>query len=102
MSVQLIENGASYHYTIGTGVPIADVRETLTLAVMAIECLHGRSRVQLDAFFTLDEGSRTCVVDAGTDVGRDIAGVFTGYLTNTFGERAFTVERRTDRAVKAS
>lgn len=82
-----------YRYRFDETVPTADVREALTLAAVAAESLHGRSRIHLDAFFELDETARTCVVDAGTDVGRDIARVFTGLLTRTLGERAFCVER---------
>ena len=102
MSVQVSEREASYYYAFPPNTPIAEVGETLTLAVMAAESLHGRARVQLDAFFCLDEASRTCAIDAGTDVGRDIARIFAGYLAKTYGEQAFTVERRTDRVEKAS
>ena len=39
------------------------------------------------------EKKRACVVDAGTEVGRHIARIFTGFLTREFGEEAFKVER---------
>ncbi len=86
----------TYSYHFDESVPISDVGETLLLAVLAAESIHGRARVQLDASFRLDETGRTCVVDAGTDVGRDIARIFTGYLTSEFGEQAFQVERLTE------
>ena len=63
---------------------------------MATEALHGRSRVNLDAKFWLDEKQRVCEVDANDQVGRDIARIFTGFLTREFGEKAFTVERKTE------
>lgn len=93
MPVHPGERREAYHYEFGTDVPLGDVQEALLLAVLAAESLHGRSRVHLDASFRLDEANRSCVVDAGTDVGRDIARVFTGFLTREFGERAFRVER---------
>ena len=82
-----------YRYRFSEGVPLGDVGDSLFLAVMAVESLHGRSLVRLDAAFCLDEKKRSCVVDAATAVGRDIAKVFTGFLTREFGEEAFKVER---------
>lgn len=102
MAVQVNEREASYHYAFPPSVPIGEVGETLTLAVMATESLHGRARVHLDASFVFDESSRMCVIDASTDVGRDLSRIFTGYLTRTFGEQSFSVERRTDRVEKRS
>ncbi len=82
-----------YRYNFSDDVPFRDVEESLLLAVLATESLHGRSLVRLDASFCLDEKKRACVVDAGTEVGRHIARIFTGFLTREFGEEAFKVER---------
>ncbi|NIM21249.1 MAG: hypothetical protein GTN64_02325 [Candidatus Latescibacteria bacterium] len=70
-----------------------DVEDTLMLSVIAAEALHGRSQVHLDATFRLDTKQRVCEVIAGTEVGRDIARIFTGFLTREFGEDAFRIER---------
>jgi hypothetical protein len=35
----------------------------------------------------------SCVIDAGTEVGRDIVRLFTGFAINEFGEEAFRVRR---------
>ncbi len=83
-----------YRYSFSAGVSLRDVEESLLLAVLATESLHGRSLVRLDASFCLDEKKQSCVVDAGTEVGRYIARIFTGFLTREFGEEAFTVERK--------
>jgi len=82
-----------YKYRFAEGVPLKDAEETLFLAVLATESLHGRSQIRLDAKFSVDERKRSCVVDAGTQVGRHIARIFTGFLTREFGEDAFKVER---------
>ena len=82
-----------YRYQLTDGVPFQDVQETLLLAVLATESLHGCSQVRLDASFCLDEDRRACVIDAGTPVGRDLARIFTGFLRREFGEEAFRVER---------
>lgn len=86
-------NRELYRYNFDSKVPIRDVEESLLLAVLAAESLHGRSLVRLDASFCLDSHKHSCVVDAATDVGRAIARIFTGFLTREFGEEAFKVER---------
>ncbi|MFH1891094.1 MAG: hypothetical protein ABIK83_00250 [Candidatus Zixiibacteriota bacterium] len=86
-------NRELYRYNFDSKIPIQDVEESLLLAVLAAESLHGRSLVRLDASFCLDPKKRSCVVDAATEVGRAIARIFTGFLAREFGEEAFKVER---------
>jgi len=86
-------NRELYRYNFDSKVPIRDVEESLLLAVLAAESLHGRSLVRLDASFCLDSQKRSCIVDAATEVGRAIARIFTGFLTREFGEESFKVER---------
>jgi len=86
-------NRELYRYNFDSKIPIQDVEESLLLAVLAAESLHGRALVRLDASFCLDSKKRSCVVDAATDVGRAIARIFTGFLSREFGEEAFKVER---------
>lgn len=90
-----------YRYQFGDAVSSRDIEETLLLAVLAAECLHGQSRVRLDAAYCLDEDHRACVVDASTDVGRDISRVFTGFAIREFGEDAFQVKRVNPDALRA-
>ena len=82
-----------YKYEFSFKVPIDEVERSLALSVLTTESLHGRTRVRLDASFYLDKEKHSCVVDAGTEVGRHIASIFTGYLTREFGENAFRVKR---------
>jgi len=82
-----------YRYRFADSVSMQEVEETLLLSIVAVEALHGRSRVNLDAEFTLDEKQRGCEVDAGNEVGCDIARIFTGLLTTEIGESAFSVDR---------
>lgn len=84
-----------YRYTFADDVPGRDVEETLALAVLAAETLHGAARVRLDASYHLDPAHSVCVIDATTDTGQAVARLFTGLLTREFGERAFTVRRVT-------
>lgn len=82
-----------YKYEFSVDIPLREVEQSLALSVLTTESLHGRSRVRLDASFCLDRERRACIVDAGTEVGRDIARIFTGFLTREFGEDAFKVKR---------
>jgi len=82
-----------YRYQFGEGVPLRDLEETLVLSVLVAESLHGQSRVRLDAACHLEDAKRACVIDATTDVGRDISRIFTGLAIREFGADAFQVER---------
>ena len=86
-------NQSIYRYNFDSKVQLKDVEDSLLLAVMAAESLHGRTMVRLDASFCLDPKKRSCVVDAATEIGRAIARIFTGFLSREFGEDAFKVER---------
>ena len=86
-------NRAIYRYEFPSDLPIQEVERSLALSVLTTESLHGRSQVRMDASFLVDMEKHTCVIDADTEVGRDIARIFTGYLTREFGENAFRVKR---------
>lgn len=80
-----------YRYTFDQSVSMSDAESTLQLAILAAESLLGESIVRLDAAYSIDEQRRVFVVDAGTEVGRSICRIFTGYLTREFGDHAFQV-----------
>ena len=79
------------HYTFKTTIPAGDVEETLLLAVLAAEGLHGQSEVRLEAAYDFDHEQHACVIDCGSEVGRDICRMFTGFALREFGEDAFRV-----------
>ncbi|MCK4415102.1 MAG: hypothetical protein KAY32_16340 [Candidatus Eisenbacteria sp.] len=80
-------------YAFKEAVPSKEIEETLLLAVLAAEGLHGQSRVRLDATYYFDQEKHACVIDSGSDVGRDICRMFTGFAIREFGEAAFSVCR---------
>jgi hypothetical protein len=82
-----------YKYRFNRDVPPKDLEQSLLLAVVAVECLHGESRVRLDARYCLRAKDGVCVIDAGSDVGKHLNRVFTGFVTREFGEGAFRVHR---------
>ena len=80
-------------FEFGQSVPMEEVEDTLLLAILAAEGVHGQARVRLDAGYHVAEDAHACVVDTSTPVGETVAQVFTGYLIREFGEDAFLVER---------
>ena len=83
----------TYRYRIAPTVPFSEVEESLLLAIVAGECLHGSSRARLETSYCTDQETRACVLDASTEVGMDIARIFTGLITKEFGEDAFKIEK---------
>ena len=84
-----------YRYRFNDDVPARELEESLLLAILAVECLLGESRVRLDARYCLRAKDGVCVIDAGSDVGQDINRIFTGFVSREFGRDAFEVHRIT-------
>ncbi len=82
-----------YRYRFNSTVDITDVEASLLLALLATESLHGESQVRLEASHAMDVEGRTCVIDADSNVGRDLNRLFVGFVRREFGEEAFRVER---------
>ena len=74
-------------------VPARDMEDTFMLALLAVEGLHSRPRVRMEVGFVIDKPNRTCIINAVTPVGRDLARIFTGFATCEYGERAMRIER---------
>jgi len=82
-----------YKFHFNDKVPFDEIDGTLMLATLAAECIHGRTRIQLDARFEANRKDDSCWIDADTVVGQTIARIFTGLMVRLFGEKAFKVER---------
>ena len=82
-----------YRYEFTDVVPAAEIETTLILSLFAVEALHGESQTRLDAGQALDSKRRTVVIDAATEVGRDLNRVFIGFISREFGPGSFRVER---------
>lgn len=82
-----------YRYRFAESLDIAEVRATVTLAILATESLHGESRVRLESRHKFDAADRSCVVDAAGDVGRDLNRLLLGFVSREFGRDSFRVER---------
>ncbi len=82
-----------YRYEFTGSASMVDVEATLMLALTAVENLHGATQVRLDAEHAFDPVLRVCVVNAATQVGRDLNKLFAGFLAREFGAEAFRVTR---------
>ena len=74
----------TYKYRFDESVPAQELEDTFMLAMLAVESLHGRSRVRMESRFNLDKARRTC---------SDLARIFTGFATKECGERSVLIER---------
>lgn len=81
-----------YRYQFQANAPMAEIEESLFLALLGAECLHGEAQVRLDAAHFLDFGKHACIIDASTAVGRDFNRLFTGFVAREFGRNAFQVK----------
>lgn len=70
----------AFRYEFGERVEITEVEASLLLALWATEALHGESLCRLEAGYAIDAERRACVVDAGTQPGRDLNQIFVGFL----------------------
>src|SRR5262249_8861281 len=82
-----------YRYTFPNSVPLGGIEATLLLALWSVEALHGEAQVQLDAGHLLNRSKRKCVIDADTQVGRDVNKLFVAFLAREFGAGNFKIER---------
>jgi hypothetical protein len=82
-----------YRFQFDEGVPLRDAEDTLLLSLVAAEGLYGEARVRMDSAYLVDAPLRTIVVDAATDVGQDVCGIFTSFLAREFSPGAFCVRR---------
>ncbi len=82
---------SQYVYEFREDAPIDEVGDLLFLAALAAESLHGRSSLRLDGTFLLNKLTRRCTVNAATQVGRDLARIFAGFVGRILGEKSFRV-----------
>ncbi len=85
-----------YRYRFARKVPARDIEETLMLALMAVESMHGRARLRMDGRYRFDKEAHSCEIDASTKVGVELAEIFTGYATREFGDEAVTIEQENE------
>lgn len=83
-----------YRFTLSSEIPTAELGNSLLLAFIAVEGLHGESACRIEARIAIDRPG-SCVVDAGTPVGRDLAKIITGVLRRQYDADQYQIERLT-------
>ena len=91
----------SYQYSFLKSVDMAEAESTLLVALIATEALHGTSAVRMQERHRFDPQSRSCQIDASSEVGQDLNRIFVGFLRREFGDGSFTVTRATNGAAVA-
>ncbi len=82
-----------YKYRFNESVTGQELEDTLELAQLAAATVHGRCGSREDPLFNLDKANRICVIDASTDAGEVVAGIFTAFAFREYGERSVKIER---------
>ena len=90
----------AHQYVFYPGIAFEDVEASLLLAIFAAESLHGEAQVRLDVAHAVDSDHRTCLIDASTEVGRDLNQLFVGFVLREFGPECFAVQRVDRSAVR--
>lgn len=84
----------TYHFQFDRRIHPKDLETTFMLSVLAVESLHGRTRVWMDrGDFRLEAQARRCTIDPETQVGRDLARIFAGYAMTIHGKHAMRIRR---------
>ena len=82
-----------HKYSFNESIPVQELEDTFMLALIAVEILHGRYRVQEECKILMDKSNRTYVIDASTDAGNDLNLLFNGFAIKEYGEHSVKVER---------
>lgn len=80
-----------YQFKFAPTLPLGEVRDSLHLAEMAAEAVHGEADVLLDAQHEFNDDDRTCRIVGSTPAGRDLVRLFSNFLRREFGRDAFAV-----------
>ena len=72
-------------FVFNPSIPIAEVRDTLKLAELAVVSTHGTERLRLEVRSIVDEPKRSVVIEGNTSVARCLAAVFLGFVVREFG-----------------
>lgn len=81
----------AYEYRFHRNVRMTDVLDTLDLAVIAAESIHGEARSSLETSWSTDPAIRVVTIDAANEVGRTLNTIFNGFIRREFERTYFTV-----------
>lgn len=82
-----------FRFRFAAGVDMAEVKEAMELAVLAVESLRGTPELRLDAPRSGDDDLRAVAIDGSFGAGRDVAKVFVALCQREFGAERFRIDR---------
>ena len=74
-----------YKFSFDDSFAMDDVEQILALSVIPVESIHGESAMLVDGRYAVNKRRRTCLIDAESQLGNDLARVFTGFLNAKAG-----------------
>lgn len=75
----------AYRFSFEPEVSMDEVEKALALSTIAVESIHGEQAMMIDGKFTVLKRARTCLIDAETQLGCDLARVLAGFMNNGSG-----------------
>ena len=88
-----------FKFTFDRAVPMDEVEQTLVLALVVVQILHGDAQARLTLGHYFDRRRRSCLVDASTREGQDLSRLLTGLFAREYGADGFAVRPATPRAL---
>lgn len=82
-----------YRLAFPPATDMAAVEHSLSLAILAVSCLHGEPAVRLEAGYAIDAAKRTVVLEGGGPLATAVARVFVGLCAQEEKTSAFKVAR---------
>jgi hypothetical protein len=73
-------------YVFDADINVSQIRDILSLTVLATQSVFGRCRTLTDTAFDLDVDG-VCWIDVSSEVGEHLSQVFGGFVRREFGDR---------------
>jgi hypothetical protein len=82
-----------YQLVFMPGADMGAVERTLSLAILAVGCLHGDAAVRLEAGYAIDRKKRMVVLEGAGPMATAVARVFVGMCAHAPSTSAFRVQK---------
>lgn len=74
-----------YKFSFSEDIPLERVRRIFSLAMTAVEAIHGTAAVRLNLSCRLDSRDHSLMVEADSETGYDLAKVLLQFFSKEFG-----------------
>jgi len=89
VQVRLTES-SKCRFELGKARPMRKIEDPLRMTLALMKSIHGSSVPELKKYLNLNKRDRSCTIDVGTSVGREIAGIVQGIIG---GGEVFVISR---------